>query len=85
VFTAGIAIAFGILAGKLASLLFLPFMQAAGGAANQVPPFRVVFDSKDTMQLYVILCFMMLAGAALLYMHIRRLRVHQAVKLGEER
>jgi len=29
--------------------------------------------------------FMMLTGAALLFMHIRRLRVHQAVKLGEER
>jgi len=28
---------------------------------------------------------MLLTGAALLYLHIRRLRVHQAVKMGEER
>jgi len=50
-----------------------------------VPPFRVIFDSRDSLQLYAVIGFMMLTGAALLFMHIRRLRVHQAVKLGEER
>ena len=84
-FTAGLSIVLGILIGKLASLLFLPFLQMSGEAASQVPPFRVVFDSQDTMRIYMVVFFMMLAGAALLFMHIRRLRVHQAIKLGEER
>ncbi|RXZ77084.1 ABC transporter permease [Paenibacillaceae bacterium] len=85
VFTAGLSIGLGILIGKLASVLFLPFLQTAENVAGSVPPFRVVFDSKDTTQLYYVVGFMMLAGASLLLLHIRRLRVHQAVKMGEER
>ncbi|MBP3964290.1 ABC transporter permease [Paenibacillus lignilyticus] len=85
VFTAGLSIGLGILIGKIASLLFLPFLQTTDNVANSVPPFRVVFDSKDTTQLYIVVGCMMLMGAALLLIHIRRLRVHQAVKMGEER
>ena len=52
---------------------------------QQVPPFRVIFDSKDDLAIYLVVIVMLAIGAALLFMHIRRLRVHQAVKLGEER
>ncbi|MFD3269046.1 ABC transporter permease [Paenibacillus dendritiformis] len=85
IFTAGLSIGIGILLGKLASRLFLPFLQSAENAKMQVPPFRIIFDSKDTMQLYAVVAVMMLTGATLLFMQIRRLRVHQAVKMGEER
>lgn len=84
-FTAGLSIGLGVLIGRLTSLVFLPFLQMTGNAQTQVPPFRVIFEAKDTMQLYIVVAFMMLTGAALLFLHIRRLRVHQAVKLGEER
>ncbi|MBB3070172.1 putative ABC transport system permease protein [Paenibacillus baekrokdamisoli] len=85
VFTAGLSIGLGILIGKISSILFLPFLQTTENVANSVPPFRVVFDSKDTNQLYIVVGCMMLMGATLLLIHIRRLRVHQAVKMGEER
>ncbi|MBB6729584.1 ABC transporter permease [Cohnella zeiphila] len=85
VFTAGLSIALGIGIGKATSLLFLPFLQTTDNAANQVPPFRVVFDNVDTIRLYIVVGVMMLIGIALLVTHIRRLKVHQAVKLGEER
>jgi len=75
----------GIVLGKVTSILFLPFLQTTENAKLQVPPFRVVFEARDAYQLYVVVAFMMLTGAALLFVHIRRLRVHQAVKLGEER
>ncbi|CAM4148857.1 FtsX-like permease family protein [Paenibacillus alkaliterrae] len=84
-FTAGLAIGLGVLIGKAVSLLFLPFLQTTENAAETVPPFRVVFDSNDTNQLFFVVGFMMLIGAVLLFLHIRRLRVHQAVKMGEER
>ncbi|MFE5319807.1 ABC transporter permease [Paenibacillus sp. NPDC056579] len=84
-FTAGLSIALGIGIGKLTSYVFLPFLQTAENVKTQVPPFRVVFNARDTDQLYIVVAFMMLTGAALLFMHIRRLRVHQAVKLGEEK
>jgi putative ABC transport system permease protein len=84
-FTAGLSIALGIGIGKLTSMLFLPFLQTTDNVKTQVPPFRVIFDSRDTFQLYIVVGVMMLTGITLLFMHIRRLRVHQAVKLGEER
>lgn len=84
-FTAGLSIVLGIAIGKLTSYFFLPFLQTSQNVKTQVPPFRVVFDSKDTYQLYFVVVFMMVTGALLLFLHIRRLRVHQAVKLGEER
>lgn len=84
-FTAGLSIALGLGLGLLVSLLFLPFLQTTESAANQVPPFRVVFEAVDTLQLYAAVVVMVVLGAGLMLAHIRRLRVHQAVKLGEER
>jgi putative ABC transport system permease protein len=83
--TAGLSILLGLGLGRAVSLLFLPFLQTTETAANQVPPFRVVFEQGDTLQLYGVVAIMVSLGGALLFTHIRRLRVHQAVKLGEER
>jgi putative ABC transport system permease protein len=85
VLTAGLSIVVGIGLGRLTSYLFLPFLQTAGNMSAVTPPFRVIFEARDTMQLYAIVFVMMLVGAGFLFLHIRRLRVHQAVKLGEER
>ncbi|NMM51424.1 ABC transporter permease [Paenibacillus aquistagni] len=84
-FTAGLSIGLGIVIGKIVSYLFLPFLQGTESAQMQVPPFRIIFDSRDTLQLYFVVLVMMILGASMLFMHIRRLRVHQAVKMGEER
>ncbi|TCZ71061.1 FtsX-like permease family protein [Paenibacillus albiflavus] len=85
ILTGGLAIAIGIGVGRLVSLLFLPFLQTAENVKQQVPPFRIIFEAKDTLQLYIVIIVMMITGASLLFVHIRRLRVHQAIKLGEER
>jgi len=85
VFTAGLSIALGLGIGRLASYLYLPFLQTSENVQQQVPPFRVIFDAKDDIAIYIVVCIMLAIGAAMLFMHIRRLRVHQAVKLGEER
>jgi putative ABC transport system permease protein len=85
IFTAGLSIGLGILIGKVTSLLFLPFLQTTDNTTRQVPPFHVVFAAIDTIRLYAVVAVMMTIGAGLLMTHIRRLRVHQAVKLGEER
>jgi putative ABC transport system permease protein len=84
-FTAGLSIALGVGIGKMTSYLFLPFLQTSENVKTQVPPFRVVWSARDTDQLYAVVAVMMGIGAALLFLHIRRLRVHQAVKLGEEK
>ena len=82
-FTTGLSVFIGIMLGKAASRLFLPFLQ--GGGTEQVPPFRVVFEAEDMQNLYVATGAMLAAGVLLLIAQVRRLKVSQAVKLGEER
>ncbi|WP_276356061.1 ABC transporter permease [Cohnella caldifontis] len=85
-FTTGLSVAIGIGLGTAAGRLFLPFLQqGAVDGARQVPPFRVVFEAEDTIRLYAATAVMLGAGAFLLVLQLRRLRVSQAVKLGEER
>ncbi|MEK4250459.1 ABC transporter permease [Paenibacillus sp. FSL W7-1287] len=84
-FTAGLAIGLGFGIGKLVSYIFLPFLQTADSATKTVPPFRVIFQASDTNQLIMVVTVMMLIGATFLFLHIRKLKVHQAVKMGEER
>lgn len=83
--TAGLSIAAGIVFGRVASHLFLPFLQSIDTATEAVPPFRIVFATEDSVRLYAVVAFMMLLGGGVLLTHIRKLRVHQAIKLGEER
>lgn len=83
--TAGLSIGAGVLFGRLASNLFLPFLQTVQSADNAIPPFRIVFDAEDNVRLFAVVVFMMLLGGGILLTHIRKLRVHQAIKLGEER
>ncbi|MNW37014.1 FtsX-like permease family protein [compost metagenome] len=85
ILTAGLSIVLGIVIGKLVGKLYLPFLQTADNVTTQVPPFRIVFNSSDTLQLYAVVFIMLMLGAGLLFWQIRRLRVHQAVKMGEER
>ncbi|XEC95895.1 FtsX-like permease family protein [Paenibacillus tarimensis] len=81
--TTGLAILLGLGIGRFVSIMFVPFLQVNG--QNQVPPFIIVFEMTDTIQLLIIVLAMISAGAALLTLQIQRMRVHQAVKLGEER
>lgn len=85
VLTAGLAIGLGFGIGKLVSYIFLPFLQTADNASEMLPPFRVIFRSSDTNQLMAVVLVMMIIGAGLLLLHIKKLKVHQAVKMGEER
>lgn len=82
--TAGTGMALGLYIGQAAVRLYLPFLQT-GGTEAQVPPLRILFEGSDTVRMYAITGAMMAVGATLLVLHIRRIRVHQAVKLGEER
>ncbi|RED63231.1 ABC transporter permease [Cohnella lupini] len=85
-FTTGLSVAAGIGLGTAASRLFLPFLQSGSvEGARQVPPFRIVFEQGDMLKLYVATGIMLAAGACLLIVQLRRLRISQAVKLGEER
>jgi putative ABC transport system permease protein len=82
--TSGVAILIGVVIGNLASLLFVPNFQIAFNPGSLVPPFKVVFAAIDFIRLYSIVIFMLLLGLGILSYMLSRIRVHQALKLGED-
>ena len=80
----GTAIVLGIVIGRVASALFVPLIQLVYASAEQVPPFRIVVQPRDFLQIYMIGLFMIGIGIVLFRIIISRLNVHQALKLGEE-
>ncbi|MCY4375227.1 MAG: ABC transporter permease [Spirochaetaceae bacterium] len=82
--TGGFAIVAGLAIGQIAALLYVPLLQLAGPAAEQILPFRVVALRSDYLRFYVLALVILVAGAVLFQSLVRRLRVHEALKLGEE-
>jgi putative ABC transport system permease protein len=82
--TSGVAIAIGVGVGNLASRLFVPNFQIAFNPSSLVPPFKVIFEANDFFRLYTIVCFMLVIGLGILSYMLSRIRVHQALKLGED-
>lgn len=84
ILTSGAAILIGVLTGNVASELFVPLFQLSFDPKTQVPPFEVTFDPRDQMQLYVIVTTMIAIGLVILGYMLSRIKIHQAVKLGED-
>ena len=84
VMISGVAIFMGIIVGGVKSLLFVPLLGVVYGAAEQVPPFLVVASRADYLRLYAVVGVMLAAGLAILGVLVSRIRVTQAIKLGED-
>ena len=84
VLISGAAIGAGILVGWLASLLFIPLLQLTSSAAEQVPPFLIVALGEDMVKIGAVALAMLALGAVLFRWIVARIRIHQAIKLGEE-
>jgi putative ABC transport system permease protein len=69
--------------GAWISNMFIPYLQVGGGAVAQTPPFVVQIAWAEILQIYILfggLFVVALAGLAVLLM---RMKIFQAVKLGE--
>ncbi len=84
VLISGVAILAGLLIGTLASYLFVPLLQVVYSASEQVPPFRVIVYSGDYLRIFVILGLMLVVGSAVLGYIISKVKMDQALKLGED-
>jgi putative ABC transport system permease protein len=82
--TSGAAIVIGVMTGNLTSHIFVPLFQLTFNPTTQVPPFKVTFDPRDSIQLYIIVSFMITTGLFILGYLLSRIKIHQAVKLGED-
>lgn len=82
--TSGAALGIGALSGKVASLLFVPNFQSVFDSRSMVPPFRVMFEPVDSARLFLSVSSMVMIGLFILGFMISRIKIHQALKLGEE-
>lgn len=83
VLSVGIGLAAGTGLGLAATRIFLPFLRAAGEAAS-VPPFLIVTDPADVSRIFTVLGSLLVAAVLGLGLILIRMRLHQAIKLGEE-
>jgi len=82
--TSGVAVLIGIVVGNISALLYVPHFQIAFNPSTLVPPFTVVFERMDYIRLYSTVIFMLAVGLGILGFMLTRIRIHQALKLGED-
>jgi putative ABC transport system permease protein len=73
----------GTLIGIAASNLFIPFLQVRRGQNSQIPPFLVQIAWEQIGIIYIVFGGMLLLAVLVMLMLLRRMKLFQAVKLGE--
>jgi len=73
----------GTVLGVVVSYLFIPFLQVGTAQHIDVPPFVVLIAWNDITKIYVIFAAMLLLAIAGMIWFLMRLRIFEAVKLGE--
>ena len=84
ILSVGVAVAIGTILGGWASRLFLPFTKVSADLTGSVPEFMIIVSRSDLGKIYLTLGGMLLFGLFGLVIVLSRMRLHQAVKLGEE-
>jgi putative ABC transport system permease protein len=82
--TSGAAVLIGVLIGNAVSEMFVPLFEMSFSTSEQVPPFKIIYHLSDYIQLYSIVGFMLTVGLLVLGYRLSRVRISQALKLGEE-
>lgn len=54
------------------------------GNRGQLLPFRIIFDRNDEILVYSFAAILLIIGLSILSWMISKIRIHQAIKLGEE-
>ena len=83
-FISGAAIGAGILVGRLGSTLFIPLIQIAYSASDQVIPLEIISAGSDYLRLFMVIGFMMVLCMVILGVLISKIKISQALKLGED-
>lgn len=84
IFITGISIGAGVVVGRLASELFIPLVQIAYSSADQVIPLEISNAFSDFVKLFSVIGVMMVLCMVILGMLISKIKISQALKLGED-
>ena len=80
----GAAIVVSVIIGGIASDLFVPLFQSLFNSYDTVPPFSVVPLRSDYLKIYAIVGIMLIICFGILGRIISKIKVSQALKLGED-
>ncbi len=84
VLVSGTAILLGIIIGGVTGDLFIPLFQIVYSSADQVPPFKIMASGDDYLKVYGVIGTMLMMGFLMLWRIMSKIRIDQAVKLGED-
>lgn len=80
----GVAIIMGTLIGQLNCLIFVPMIKLTMKASEMVLPFKIIAYVSDYLKLYSIIGIVLIIGFTILARIITRMKINQAIKLGED-
>lgn len=83
-FSSLLSIVCGAGIGILASRMFVPMIQTAYSAADQVLPMQLITQSSDMIRLFGIIGIMLVICLAILAKQVFKMKIAQALKLGED-
>lgn len=78
------AIGAGAVIGLISSKMFVPMIQQAYAASEQVLPLALITENTDLIQLFAVIGLMLLVCLIVLGRQVSRLNISSALKLGEE-
>jgi putative ABC transport system permease protein len=79
----GVGMGAGTLLGVLASRLYIPYFQLSASEEGRALPFAVVVSWPDIYRIYMIFGLLFVVALIALVLLLRRMRIFEAVKLGE--
>lgn len=80
----GVAVIFSVLIGGIASDLFVPLFRSMFTSSSKVLPFTVTALRSDYLKIYAMILIMLIVGFVVLGRIISRIKISQALKLGED-
>ncbi len=80
--TTGVSVAYGFVVGALTMRFFLPLLQIT--YAENTLPLLLVFETKDNLRILATIAVMLIVGIAVLTAYINKLKINEAIKIGEE-
>ena len=69
--------------GVLMSRLFIPLLQIGSRQSAHVPPFIVQISWDSIYRVYGLFALLMISLLAALLLSLRRMKIHQVIKLGD--
>lgn len=84
IFISGAAILVGVGVGILSSRLFVPMVQIGYLTSDQVLPLKIVSEWSDFVRLFIVIAVMIAACMTVLGVLISKIKISQALKLGED-